>query len=55
VVADSVYGEHLTPESQLSAAQIPYVMGLRPSHGTWQQVDDPAHPPAFTPSLPDTY
>jgi hypothetical protein len=25
-------------------------MGLRPSHGTWQQVDDPAHPPAFTPA-----
>jgi SRSO17 transposase len=45
VVADSVYGENLTLEAQLSAAQIPYVMGLRPSpdsaHGTWQQVDDP--------------
>jgi hypothetical protein len=25
-------------------------MGLRPSHGTWQQVDDPANPPAFTPA-----
>jgi SRSO17 transposase len=50
VVADSVYGENLTLESQLYAAKIPYIMGLRPSHGTWQQVDDPANPPAFTPA-----
>jgi Transposase DDE domain len=54
VVADSVYGEHLTLEAQLSAAQIPYVMGLRPSpdsaHGTWQEVEDPVNPPAFTPA-----
>jgi len=50
VVADSVYGENLTLEARLYAAQIPYVMGLRPSHGTWQQVEDPAHPPAFTPA-----
>jgi hypothetical protein len=32
----------------LFAAQIPYVMGLRLSHGTWQFVEDPTHPPAFT-------
>jgi hypothetical protein len=54
VVADSVYGENLTLEAQLSAAHIPYIMGLRPSpdsaHGAWQQVDDPANPPAFTPA-----
>jgi SRSO17 transposase len=50
VVADSVYGENLTLEARLYAAQIPYIMGLRPSHGTWQQVDDPANPPAFTPA-----
>jgi SRSO17 transposase len=50
VVADSVYGENLTLESRLYAAHIPYIMGLRPSHGTWQQVDDPANPPAFTPA-----
>jgi DDE family transposase len=25
-------------------------MGLRPSHGVWQFVADPAHPPAFTPA-----
>jgi SRSO17 transposase len=50
VVADSVYGENLTLEAQLYQAQIPYIMGLRPSHGTWQEVEDPAHPPAFTPA-----
>jgi SRSO17 transposase len=50
VVADSVYGENLALEAQLYQAQIPYIMGLRPSHGTWQQVDDPRHPPAFTPA-----
>jgi SRSO17 transposase len=50
VVADSVYGENLTLEARLYAAQIPYIMGLRPSHGTWQEVNDPANPPAFTPA-----
>ena len=25
-------------------------MGLRPAHGTWQVVEDEAHPPAFTPA-----
>src|SRR5260370_8075543 len=25
-------------------------MGLRPPHGTWQEVADAAHPPAFTPA-----
>jgi hypothetical protein len=50
VVADSVYGESADLEAKLYAAQIPYVMGLRPSHGTWQIVEDPQHPPAFTPA-----
>jgi hypothetical protein len=50
VVADSVYGENLTLEAQLYQAQIPSIMGLRPSHGTWQVVDDAANPPAFTPA-----
>jgi SRSO17 transposase len=50
VVADSIYGENADLEAKLFAAQIPYIMGLRPSHGTWQFVDDPAHPPAFTPA-----
>jgi SRSO17 transposase len=50
VVADAIYGESSDLEAKLYAAQIPYVMGLRPSHGTWQLVEDPAHPPAFTPA-----
>jgi SRSO17 transposase len=50
VVADSVYGENLTLEARLYAAHIPYIMGLKPSHGTWQEVEDPANPPAFTPA-----
>ena len=50
VVADSIYGENADLEAKLFAAQIPYIMGLRPSHGTWQFVEDPAHPPAFTPA-----
>jgi SRSO17 transposase len=50
VVADCVYGESAQLEGRLYAAKIPYVMGLRPSHGTWQEVADAAHPPAFTPA-----
>jgi SRSO17 transposase len=50
VVADSIYGENMDLEAKLFAAKIPYIMGLKPSHGTWQQVDDPATPPAFTPA-----
>jgi DDE superfamily endonuclease len=57
VVADSIYGENADLEAKLFGAQIPYIgaqipyiMGLKPSHGTWQQVDDPANPPAFTPA-----
>jgi SRSO17 transposase len=50
VVADSIYGENAQLEGRLYAAHIPYVMGLKPSHGTWQEVEDEAHPPAFTPA-----
>jgi len=50
VVADSVSGESAQLEARLYAAGLPYVMGLRPSHGTWQEVQDAAHPPAFTPA-----
>jgi hypothetical protein len=50
VVADSIYGENALLESRLFAAKLPYVMGLRPSHGTWQFVEDETHPPAFTPA-----
>jgi hypothetical protein len=48
VVADVIYGEDAALEAKLYAAKIPYIMGLKPSHGTWQQVDDPDHPPGFT-------
>ncbi len=50
VVADSIYGESSQLEADLVTAGIPYIMGLRPSHGTWQLLEDPAHPPAFTPA-----
>jgi SRSO17 transposase len=50
VVADCVYGESAQLEARLFTAQIPYIMGLRPSHGTWQWIEDAAHPPAFTPA-----
>jgi SRSO17 transposase len=50
VVADCVYGENPKLEERLRAARIRYVLALRPSHGTWQFVQDPARPPAFTPA-----
>jgi SRSO17 transposase len=50
VVADRVYGERSDLEAKLWTAQLPFVMGLRPSHATWQAVEDPEHPPAFTPA-----
>jgi hypothetical protein len=50
VVADSIYGENADVAANLFGAKIPDIMGLRPSHGTWQQVDDPANPPAFPPA-----
>jgi SRSO17 transposase len=50
VVADSIYGENADLEAKLFGAQIPSIRGLKPSHGTWQLVDDPANPPAFTPA-----
>jgi SRSO17 transposase len=50
VVADCVYGENPKLESRLYAAKIRYVLALRPNRGTWQFVEDEAHPPAFTPA-----
>ena len=50
VVADCVYGENPTLEGRLRTARIRYVLALRPRHGTWQFVEDPANPPAFTPA-----
>lgn len=39
VVADCFYGENDTFEGALSAAGLPYVLGLKPSHGIWAPVD----------------
>jgi len=50
VVADCACGENPGLEGRLRAARIRYVLALRPSHGTWQVIEDPAHPPAFTPA-----
>jgi hypothetical protein len=50
VAADCIYGENPELEGRLHAARIRYVLALRPRHGTWQVVEDPAHPPAFTPA-----
>jgi hypothetical protein len=50
VVAESGSGEHARLEGRLFAAHIPSSMGLRPAPGTWQWVEDPQHPPAFTPA-----
>lgn len=50
VVADCVYGENAKLESRLFAAELRYVLALRPNRGTWQFVEDEANPPAFTPA-----
>jgi hypothetical protein len=50
VVAAAIDGENAELEAKLFAAKIPSSMGLKPSHGTWQIVADPAHPPACTPA-----
>jgi hypothetical protein len=52
VVADSSDGEHADLEAKLFVAKIRYIMGLKPSHGTWQFVEDPGPPPAFPPAFP---
>lgn len=50
VVADCVYGENPKLEGRLFGAGLRYILALRPSHGTWQVVEDEANPPAFTPA-----
>jgi DDE superfamily endonuclease len=50
VVADCIYGENPTLQSELWAAGLRYVLAVRPHRGTWQYVPDPTHPPAFTPA-----
>src|ERR671939_936470 len=50
VLGDCVYGENPKLEARLFTAGLHYVLALRPHRGTWQFVEDPAHPPAFTPA-----
>jgi hypothetical protein len=44
VVADSIYGESAAFEGELWGAGRPFVLALRPSHGTWGP-EDAAHTP----------
>jgi hypothetical protein len=50
VLGDCVYGENAKLEGRLFTAGLNYVLALRPHRGSWQYVEDPAHPPAFTPA-----
>src|ERR671933_877180 len=50
VVADCIYGENPQLQSELWAARLQYVLAVRPHRGSWQYVEDPEHPPAFTPA-----
>jgi DDE superfamily endonuclease len=50
VLGDCVSGENPKLEGRLFAAGLHSVLALRPHRGTWQFVEDPAHPPAFTPA-----
>ena len=50
VVADCIYGENPQLQSELWAARLQYVLAVRPHRGSWQYVEDPKHPPAFTPA-----
>jgi SRSO17 transposase len=44
VVADCAYGENETFEAGLWAANLPYVVGLKPSKGAWAKVGAPHTP-----------
>jgi DDE superfamily endonuclease len=44
VVADCIYGESAAFEGALWEAGVPYVVGLRPSRGTWAPEEDPHTP-----------
>jgi hypothetical protein len=45
-----ISGENAALEAKLFAAKASSIIGLKPSHGTWHLVEDPEHPPAFTPA-----
>jgi hypothetical protein len=44
VVSDCTYGENPTFEAALWAADLPFVLGLKPSQGIWAPLDDPHTP-----------
>lgn len=44
VVSDCTYGENPTFEAALWAADLPFVLGLKPSRGVWAPIDDPHTP-----------
>jgi SRSO17 transposase len=45
VVTDCGYGDHLEFQETLAAAQLPYVLALKPSSGVWAPIDQ-VHTPA---------
>ena len=52
VVADCTYGESPAFEGALAEAGLPYVLGLKPSHGTWAAEEDPHTPKEAAQELP---
>ena len=51
VVADCGYGASTTLEEALWGAEVPYVLALRPSKGTWAPLDQPHTPEEATQAL----
>ncbi len=52
VVADCTYGESPAFEGELWEAGLPYVLGLKPSHGTWALEEDPHTPKEAAQAVP---
>jgi hypothetical protein len=52
VVADCTYGESPAFEGALREAGLPYVLALKPSHGTWALEEDPHTPKEAAQELP---
>jgi SRSO17 transposase len=52
VVADSIYGESAAFEGELWGAGVPYVLALRPSHGTWGTGRGGRRTPRIRPRMP---
>jgi SRSO17 transposase len=51
VVADCFYGDNLEFEDTLGAAELPYVLALKPSKGTWAPVEAAHSPEEATEAL----